>query len=268
MPVAPAAAPQVINPKPVGGSPPPPAPPPLPAPAPAPAPKPAPAPQGKNANLPVADVWTPHQTLAETGAQALPIVAAAMEIQRKVEEITLGSIQKVGKVAQDIGKLDFGGLATEANNLLENFGLGGKAVAEFHRQLAGFGDALDQTAKRLAPFSAPLAQAQGIAEMRQVMGELRRARMLGDELSKWVEARSKLEQATQDAMAKLLKPLIPAATRIMERVVELLEMIAGKTEEGDTSVGIDMLFDSFTRPPDRPLNPAGGGAGGAGGPGR
>lgn len=120
--------------------------------------------------------------------------------------------------------------------LLESLGkrLGGEQAG---KMAGGTGDALIggmrqlhegmmQMAARLAPYSGELSQAQAHREMMQVLGDIRRAGMAGNELAKLSESTSRLEQAGQDAMAAAMKDLVPFVKTGVDGLVGILNIIS------------------------------------------
>jgi hypothetical protein len=170
--------------------------------------------------------------LAGLAAAAGPIgliASAAMELRHQVQEMGRRGVAAVGQTATRVGALDAkllgdavemgAGAAIKAASMLPGvgpaIGIAGPAVVEGIRQVRAFGQALEATASRLAPYHGRLSEAEALADVRSMLGDYRRAQKLGDGLAKFVDARSKIEEDVRDLLADGLKPL--------------LELIAGAT---------------------------------------
>jgi hypothetical protein len=140
----------------------------------------------------------------------------------QARETVRRSIETAGTAARATAALDAGSLAETAFKTIPIFG---DTLGEATRQARGFVDALEQTARRLAPFSGELAAAEALAETNRTLGDMRRAQRLGQELSQFTEARSRLSEAGEDATATLLRPIIPIATRVLTALAFTVELI-------------------------------------------
>lgn len=81
-----------------------------------------------------------------------------------------------------------------------------------------------------------------MANVRQITGDIRRAELLSPELSSYTRARSRLSETGQDAMAELLKPLIPQVT---EMVNGLAEVISYAKDMKGTAVATQVVFETL-----------------------
>jgi hypothetical protein len=156
------------------------------------------------------------------GKAAAGPVGLALAAADLVTDQVRGAIARAGEHYAAVARLDTAGVAKGFEGLAEQVPIVGKLFAETSRQMRQFLNALDETARRLAPYSGAITAAQAAAEVRAIEGDVRRAGLLGDDLAAFVEARSRLEETGQDLLAKMLKPLIPMATRFIEWLTETL----------------------------------------------
>jgi len=184
---------------------------------------------------------------AAAGPAGLAVAAAfaLKEVQDKINEAARASVQRAGEAARSTASLDATALATQLEESLKTIPNIGPAAAEAVKQLRSFGEALLQTAQRLAPFSADLSVANAMREVAQVTGDIRRAQQLGPDLARFVEAQSRLSQAGQDTLATLLRPLIPRFTALVEGLAGALEVVdqAARKFLGEPAVaaGVDFV---------------------------
>jgi hypothetical protein len=163
-------------------------------------------------------------TLAAGGPPGA-LVAAAQAIYDQVSRALTATVTSIGESLQRLAALDPRAFLDGLNALVERVPLVGSALAEVNRQFAGFVNALDQTASRLAAYSSELAVAQAQTEVAQTLGDVRRAQVLGSGLARFTEAQNNLSQAAQDALTELLRPLLPIATNILNGLTELIRVI-------------------------------------------
>jgi hypothetical protein len=100
----------------------------------------------------------------------------------------------------------------------------------FSPVMTRFADGLQQTADRLARFSPDITGARAQATVAQIIGDMRRAERIGPELGEFIQARSEFQQAAQDTLTEIIKPLIPLATAFFEAVTPIIKWV------GDTAV--------------------------------
>jgi hypothetical protein len=182
---------------------------------------------------------------AATGPGA--IVAAVMAIgemvQKKIDEMVkavVDTVKEAGQVMSHVAALSPGAVVEDVNRGVEaggqfakdNIPILGQAIdftaqltAQFNRSLMGLTESIDQTARKLGPYSGPLATQLGLAEARATLGDIGRAQKLGPELSGFVEAKSRLEQSAMDALAEVLlkSNLIGLLTNLMAKAEPYFE---------------------------------------------
>jgi hypothetical protein len=184
---------------------------------------------GQQAPLPPATAYLsrgdPRGLIATDPHRGQSVAGAVAQSLKETDQAIASAIRAVSRPASQVAGLDpavFGDALKVAAGQLPVFG---KALSAGTDAAQGFFRALDRTADRLAPFSAALSQAQAEAELAALEGNIRRADLLGEDLAKFVEARSKLSETAQDALAALLKPLIPIATDILEWLIRAVDFV-------------------------------------------
>lgn len=173
-------------------------------------------------------------------------ISAVIQVSEAMRKKLLGAIDDVGNGLNRLAHLDTGMFADGLQSAMSHLGPFGEiashAVGAFRAFIAG----LDNLAERLAPFSPALAMAEGQASGAQTVGDMRRAQRIGDELASFVQVRSQLEQAGEDLMVEVLKPLIPIATDLLENVlnlVQLVKQIPGVSSDAENQDGFDWVDD-------------------------
>lgn len=88
----------------------------------------------------------------------------------------------------------------------------GKATEAFGSLIS----AVNEVADRYGEYSPQIAQAQAMAEIKQTMGDFRRAQEIGTEMARFVTAQADMQQKFEDIKIKLLMQMVPVLTRILE----------------------------------------------------
>lgn len=200
------------------------------------APKPT-APTVPTRSVPTANPATLSAVLAPSGAgsglgamaaAALPpflIVSAAMAVRQAVFDGVKGAIGTAGRAVSAIASANpdpavpiakFGDTISKVGEKIPILGDAAVVAGESLKALSEVMQELNRTADRYGEFNPQIAQAQAIAEVRQVMGDLRRAQQIGPEMAKFVMAQSDLQQKFEDIKIRLLNKIIPIVTRILE----------------------------------------------------
>jgi hypothetical protein len=176
-------------------------------------------------------------------AEAVPIAGAILAVLIAVDKAMQGVRDNAVSAARSLG--DFAvKIATPGNTFGQDAQMAGDAIhtvgdkmwkfapfisavtsvtGEAISSLGRFSTAVDAAAQHYAQYSPVLAQAQAVAEMRQVYGDFRRAQMVGTNLAKYTLAKSKLEQDVEDLKASVLDSLLPTLTKIVEVADNLLQ---------------------------------------------
>ncbi len=192
-------------------------------------------------------------------AAARPIIVAGIAVTRAVDEAVKGVLRGVGGVLQGIASANadpsvplaaMGDAASSAGEKLTYFipavGLSVMAMGEMTKSFAGLMRALDQTAQRYGEYSPDIAQAQGLADIRQTIGDMERSQQIGPELAKYVDAQSQLQQTVEDVKVGLLEEFLPLVTGAVETVNQIAKDIAEifhLTRKKDIMTPIDALLD-------------------------
>lgn len=142
-------------------------------------------------------------------------MAAQQLLEQKSKEAA-ESIRSMGRVAESIGRLDTGVVADGMESLASKVPLAGESFVAFSQSVRAVLGGLDETARHLSAFSAPLAEAQALANVTRVTGDIRRAEILGPDLAQYTNARSAAEDALKDALATMLKEAMPSIVMSLE----------------------------------------------------
>lgn len=103
-------------------------------------------------------------------------------------------------------------------------GIFGKAVGETIGALGAVMKALDGMVNRYATFSPQLQLGLAQAEIRQTLGDMRRAQESGPALLQYLQQRTDLQQKFEDIKIRILQRIMPAVLRVMELVEALLPL--------------------------------------------
>jgi hypothetical protein len=174
---------------------------------------------------------------AGTVAGVLAAKAAVDALIKGVTDAVRGAIASGGVFAGEIASASddpsrpiaaVGQAATNAadglNKIAPGAGIVVGALGEMASALASVMQALDRTADRYSEYSPAIAQAQAIAEVRQVMGDMRRSREIGPEFVRYIQARTDLQQQFEDIKVRMLQQLLPLVVSIMERLSVIAEV--------------------------------------------
>lgn len=101
------------------------------------------------------------------------------------------------------------------------------AAGESAAALGGLIQAIDATADRYSEFSPEITQAQAIAEIRQTMGDFRRAQEISGEMVKYLMQQSDIQQKFEDIKVKVLIKMLPVVTRMLEILEKMLPSAEG-----------------------------------------
>lgn len=105
--------------------------------------------------------------------------------------------------------------------------------------LADFMQAVDGIANRYGPLSGPVTAAQAQSEVRQLLGDFRRAQTLTPQLVRYIQARTELQQRIEDVKVKFLVQILPIANRALDIIsahLAFLEQVKDKMGEVATLV--------------------------------
>lgn len=175
-----------------------------------------------------------------------PDKPADMRHQLKTHKAVRDAMGGVGAAAgipggpgnDPVGQIsNFGSAIAKTAGMIPGLGTAAIVAGESLKIFSSVVQGINQTADRYGEYSPEIAQAQAIAEVRQVMGDLRRAQEIGGEMARYLIAQSDLQQKFEDMKVKMLSKILPIVTRM----VELLETVM-PSGEGISSVLSLMLL--------------------------
>jgi hypothetical protein len=97
-------------------------------------------------------------------------------------------------------------------------------------------DQLDRSVSKYAEYNPQIAQAQAMAEIRETMGDMRRAQQMSGELVKYIQAKSDLQQAYEDIKVKALTSMAPAMTSMLDSLNRMLPILETVMDLGSASL--------------------------------
>lgn len=167
------------------------------------------------------------------------MAGAAIALGKMVVDAVIGGIKGVANTVTGVGTsiasadadpgkqlADLGEATSQVSATVTQFGftlgIAGVVAGETAKSLGSLMQAIDKTAERYGEYSPQIAQAQAIAEIRQTMGDFRRAQEVGGEMAKYLMAQSDLQQKFEDVKVKLLVkilPLVTSAVQILEAIM-------------------------------------------------
>jgi hypothetical protein len=192
-----------------------------------------------------------------TGAAAGPLVAAgpvgvaiaatlaALKVIDMAGDAAAGLVKSVGAVTAGLIKMGGVDALGAVGTGLEDFGgklayiapvfgvalkIAGAGIQAFVQAL----DAVSSYAKRFEQTSPDIAFAQAKADVRMMIGDIRRAQTMGPNLARFIEARSKFENSWEDFKVRFIVMIEPFLTYIMTALEKMLtnfdtgiEMVSG-----------------------------------------
>lgn len=109
-------------------------------------------------------------------------------------------------------------------------GLWTTALGESTKALGMFMQAVDKTAERYGEVSGSIAAQQAMGEIRQVMGDLRRAQEVGPEIVRYMKTQQDMQQKFEDIKVKILTKLLSAINPALEVIDKLLPTLEAVME--------------------------------------
>jgi hypothetical protein len=152
------------------------------------------------------------------------IVAVAMEAKKMIRDAIIGAVRNVGEFAGMMASASanvgqnlerFGGWISKVG---EKFGIMIPVIGEAVSVLGRFMQEVDGLIDRYAAFSAPLAQAQAMAEVQQVMADMRRAQQLTPDLVRYVQVRTEVQQRIEDLKVRFMMKALPVLNAVLKFV--------------------------------------------------
>jgi len=181
-------------------------------------------------------------------------VATAIAVKVAVDQAVKEAIGEVGKVISSVASpssdpakpiAELGEAASKTGEKLPVLGTAAIVAGESLKALASVMQALDKTAERYGQYSPQIAQAQAIAEVRQTIGDLRRAQTIAPEMARYIQAQSDLQQKFEDTKIRLLTKILPVITRILE-IIEGA-MAAGESVASVIAAPLNLIADAMSQ---------------------
>ena len=88
----------------------------------------------------------------------------------------------------------------------------------------------NEMANKYAQYSPEIAQAQALAEVREMMGDMRRAREGGAELAEFVKAQSEMQNQWENVKMAVMKKLVPVVSGILKVLSDLFGLASQEDE--------------------------------------
>lgn len=171
------------------------------------------------------------------GAAAGPIAiaAAVFEALKGLKDGIGAAIKGIGQftaslldpspdVAKSIDTMGgaISGVSDKLFYLSPVLGIFGKAVGETIGALGAVMKQLDGMVERFAAFNPQLAAGLAQADIRQTLGDMRRAQEAGPQLLRYLQQRTELQQKFEDMKIRILQQIMPTVSRLLEVVETLL----------------------------------------------
>lgn len=103
-------------------------------------------------------------------------------------------------------------------------GIFGKALGETVGALGAVMKSLDGMVNRYATFNPQLAAGLAQADIRQTLGDIRRAQEAGPQLLRYLQQRTEMQQKFEDMKIRIMQQIMPAVLRLMELVETILPL--------------------------------------------
>lgn len=174
-------------------------------------------------------------------AAALPVVGvvmAAVEVLKALRDATTGAVRAVGDFAaavvnpsadpaQFVGTIgeSVKGVSDKLFWISPIMGIFGGVIGEATSSVGKFMSAMDGMVDRYATFSGPLMAAKVTMDVRQLMGDMRRAQEAAPDLISFLQTRQELQDRFEDAKIKFMAKLMPLALKGMELAEKMLPLV-------------------------------------------
>ena len=136
-----------------------------------------------------------------------------------------------------------GGGVSDLGSALPVIGIPLVAIGEGLKIVGGLMDNFTKMAEKYGEYNPAIAQAQAMAEVKKIMGDMRRAQESGQELVKFVKLQAETQQRFEDLKMKIWMKILP----MLNDMLEGINYIA--------NLGRDKLTDLPNDPTDFILNP-------------
>ncbi len=102
----------------------------------------------------------------------------------------------------------------------------GMATGGLTSAFAELMQAVDGMVDRYGAYSPEIAQAQALAEVTQVLGDLRRSREVESNLASYVQARTELQQRFEDQKIKFMNQVLPLLITALDLISKITDIIS------------------------------------------
>ena len=183
-------------------------------------------------------------------AVAMP-VAIALAADQAIKGVVKSAMSGIGGILKGAASPDddpskaIEGLSSAVSSFGEKLpgpiGQMAVAVGEAGKIFSGLMQSFTKQADKYAEYNPQIAQAQAMAEIRQVMGDMRRAQRSSGEIARFIEEQSKMQQQFEEIKMKIWMKILPIITAILQVLSRLLGVL--ETQEDDQiDLPIDVLF--------------------------
>lgn len=166
-------------------------------------------------------------SVADALMVAAPEIGLVLKAEQLVKDAVIGGIRSGGDTLNSAISPD-ANAARSVEALGENISRLNPIIGEMTSAFGRLMGTIDGVATRYAEFSPEIAQAQGAAEIRQTMGDLRRGQEAGGDLARYVEMQSNVQQKFEDVKIKVLLKILP--------IVEVIGTILGEAVSAGSNI--------------------------------
>lgn len=176
--------------------------------------------------------------MAGIGSVAAPI-AIAMIADSIIKSVIKSTIQGIGSAASAVSSADespssaIRGVGTAMSNLGDKIPIVGTQLVllgEAANVAAGLMDNFNKMADKYGEYSPEIAQAQAMAEIRGIIGNMQRAQQSGGELARFIQAQSEMQQKFEEIKIAIWMRILPVLTATLEAVNNILSILPDSGE--------------------------------------
>jgi molecular chaperone GrpE (heat shock protein) len=190
-------------------------------------------------------------------ARALPIAGIALAAKAAVDGAIKGVISGIGGAMtgvattgdpahKTITQLSDG--ISKLGEKIPGIGAAMVVVGEVGKVIGGLMETFTRTAERYGEYNPQIAQQLAMAEIREVMGDMRRAQRSGPELARFIQAQSKMQQQFEEIKMRIWMKILPILTAIMQVFSRLLGIAENQDVAGMDDPTTMLLTDQVRVP--------------------
>jgi hypothetical protein len=177
---------------------------------------------------------------ASAAAPIMLAVQAALAADSVVKSNITGAVQGAGAVANFATSPDdnpssaikgVGAAVSDLGNKIPFVGQQLVFLGESAKVAGGLMDNFNRLADRYGDYNPQIAQAQAMAEVRKVLGDMQRARTYGGELSEFVRVQSEFAQKFEDLKVALGVKILPILTGILNAINTIIGQISDQEDD-------------------------------------